>query len=110
MKIHALLSVFLIISQALAFAAGDASSGKSVYGVSPKLGLSEALEAALTFISERKIDLSDQYLHSISLRYDEAEKIFFWHLQWHWVQPKMGMEYGLKVLMDKTVIEYRCGP
>jgi hypothetical protein len=56
------------------------------------------------------IDLSGQYLHSITLRYDEAAKSQYWHAQWMWRSPRLGGEFGLRIYMDGRVVAAVSGP
>jgi len=76
----------------------------------PDLALREALDLADKYVAARGIDLTGQYLQSVTLRYDESARALYWHLQWMWRQPRLGMEYGLHVYMDGKIVEVRLGP
>ncbi|MFH1145175.1 MAG: hypothetical protein V1774_11580 [Candidatus Eisenbacteria bacterium] len=79
-------------------------------GTAPALSLMRALEIGETYLARERIDLTGQYLHSISLRYDERARLLYWHLQWMWAQPRLGGEFGLRVTMNGDVIPAPLGP
>ncbi|MBM3288439.1 MAG: hypothetical protein FJY88_14000 [Candidatus Eisenbacteria bacterium] len=76
----------------------------------PSLSLRQALDIAEKEAEKRGAALSGQYINSIALRYDEDRKERYWHVQWMWAQPKLGMEYGLRIYMDGEIIQATLGP
>jgi len=78
----------------------------------PTLSICEALYICERYVNENKVDISSQYIHSVRLNYDDGtkKKGHYWGIQWMWLTPKMGGEYGLRVYMDGTVVPEPCGP
>ena len=74
--------------------------------VNPLLSISEALGAAQSYVRTKGVDVSGQYIHSVRLNYDEGSRRQgqYWRVQWAWIHPKMGGEYGLRIYTDGTVI------
>jgi hypothetical protein len=78
----------------------------------PEISPEEALKIADRYVRENQIDLSRQYIHFLRLDYDSGVKRqgFYWRVHWKWSAPRMGGEYGLRIYMDKTVLEEIAGP
>jgi hypothetical protein len=78
----------------------------------PALPIEEALNIAESYVRERKVDISGQYIHTVQLNYDDGShrKGHYWRVQWMWSSPRMGMEYGLRIYMDRTVYPDPLGP
>jgi hypothetical protein len=77
----------------------------------PALGLSDAVRIAEKWVSDRGVDVSGQYISAARLCWDDSpdKKCRYWHVQWSWSMPRLGMEYGARVYMDGTVVPQRCG-
>jgi hypothetical protein len=84
----------------------------SVGSFKPQLSIQEAIAIAEHYVKEKQIDVSGQYIHSVRLNYDEGtgRKGHYWHVQWMWSTPRLGMEYVMRVYMDGTVLLGRTGP
>ena len=74
----------------------------------PALEIGRALALAEAFVREKKIDLSQQHIHSVTMQHDDRG--LYWLVQWQWNMPRLGMEYGLRVYMDGSIVEARLGP
>ena len=79
----------------------------------PALSLQKALQLAEQYVRDNRIDVSGQHISSAQLRFDSGaihKAGFYWHIQWLWDKPALGMEYGLYVYMDGSIFEHRSGP
>jgi hypothetical protein len=74
------------------------------------LTLRAALDLADAHVRNARIGLDAQHLRSAALRYDEAARASYWHLQWAWSTPRIGGEFGLRVYMNGRIVEARLGP
>lgn len=90
------------------------SSGEpeSVPAFRPEMTASTALELAERYIAEHRVDVSAQYVRSVTLVFDDKQTpaMHYWHVQWAWARPRLGGEYGLRVYMDGTVQPTPLGP
>ncbi len=76
----------------------------------PAIELPQAMEIVRKLLEAEKPDLSSQYLRSATLQYDSGRKVFYWHFQWAWSVPRMGMEFAVEVSMDGVAKSSRTGP
>lgn len=78
----------------------------------PPLALGDAVRIAEQWAGEHGADVSGQYISSARLCWDDSpdRKCRYWHVQWSWSMPRLGMEFGARVYMDGTVAPQRCGP
>jgi len=113
LKGKGLILLILLFSAPVEIWAGD-PSGQPVQIVPsrPPIPVEEALNIANAYVRENRIDLSEQYIHSFHLYYDGGPKRkgLYWKVQWMWAVPKIGMEYGLRIYMDGTVLSEITGP
>lgn len=88
------------------------SESNRVIPLKPVLPMPDALTRVEGYMKEKNVDLSGQYIHSVQLSYDDGSKRkgHYWHVQWAWSTPRMGMEYGLRIYMDGTVLPDPTGP
>jgi hypothetical protein len=102
------LSILAALS--LAEAGALAPGQDQVIAVRPPLSICQALETAERYASEKGIDLSGQYVHSVQLLYDAERGALCWRIQWMWSRPALGGEFGLKVYFDGRIEEDWLGP
>jgi hypothetical protein len=91
---------------------GDAFPTPPASGLPPPISLSQALESASRYVTEHRIDLSGQFLQSITLQFEAAgeHRGHYWLVQWAWSQPRLGGEFSLRLYMDGTIEARRLGP
>lgn len=78
----------------------------------PALSICQAVDLASRYIIEHKVDVSKQYIHSITLMYDNKEKSkgYYWRIQWMWLRPAIGGEYAVRVYLDGKIVPEPLGP
>lgn len=92
------------------FAASPALAGNVRAAGAPSLGIDKVLPLAKEFLKDKKLNLTGRYISSVTLQYDATAKTRYWLVQWQGEQPRLGMEYGLRVGMDGKVSEQMTGP
>lgn len=104
--------IMLLLSKGLAWAGDPSDKPQPTFRTIPAISIGEALKIAERYVREKKMDVSQEYIHSIQLYYDSGTKRrgFYWRVQWIWSIPRMGGEYGLRIYMDKTVLPEPAGP
>ncbi len=78
----------------------------------PAIPLERAIELARAFVLEQHLDVSGQFLASVSLRHDQQAPGagLYWLVPWTWAQPRLGGEVAVRVAMDGSVQGGRLGP
>ncbi len=110
-RIHFLISLSLMLP-ILASASDGKGVSNQIISCKPAISIGEALQIGERFIKDNQINVSNQYIHSIQLYYsDKGEKRgHYWHIQYLWSTPRLGMEHALKIFMDGTVFQEVSGP
>lgn len=108
MKKTALLLLMLV-----GFCGADTVSTQTAQiATAPELSIFAALDIARDYVRERGARLDEQYISSAQLLYDNGRdrRSRYWQIRWSWKMPRLGGDYGLRVYMDRSVVEEIAGP
>jgi len=100
-------------------ASGSEAKGASVLADSPAISLAHAVEMAQAYVARAGVDLGDQFVHAVRLKFEDGSRIYpdgkrrkgqYWYVHWRWARPRLGGEISVRVFMDGEILLERHGP
>ena len=78
----------------------------------PTLSIDEALIRVEDYLREKRTDLSEKYIHSVQLYYDDGLKRegYYWLVQWMGPDSSTEREPALRIYMDGVISQETSEP